>query len=152
MNMKKYNYMLIIFFLGNIILNNNLYSQNKSNLKLDVSGFKNSNGTARIIIFNSQTQKGFPDNYDLALDKKIVPIINNKVLFEFKDLPFGEYAITVHHDENNDMKVNKNFFGIPKEGLGCTNDAKGNFGPPSYEQAKVNFRIKNQTYIINIVN
>ena len=35
----------------------------------------------------------------------------------FKDLPQGSYAVSVLHDENGNGKMDKNFVGMPKEGL-----------------------------------
>ena len=40
------------------------------------------------------------------------------------------------HDENANGKIDRNFVGIPKEGYGTSNDAKGFMGPPKYEDAK----------------
>ena len=57
-----------------------------------------------------------------------------KVVFE--NIPDGEFAISLYHDENNNGKLDTGWFGIPKEGYGCSNDAKGNMGPPKYEDAK----------------
>jgi uncharacterized protein (DUF2141 family) len=54
----------------------------------------------------------------------------------FKDVKAGEYAISVFHDADEDGKLDTNFIGIPKEGVGASNDAMGTFGPPSYEKAK----------------
>ncbi|MNT83012.1 hypothetical protein D3C72_2228260 [compost metagenome] len=42
----------------------------------------------------------------------------------------------VYHDENNNGKLDKNFIGMPKEPVACSNNAKGFMGPPKYEDAK----------------
>ena len=31
--------------------------------------------------------------------------------------------------------MDRNFLGIPKEGVGASNDAKGHFGPPKFDAA-----------------
>jgi uncharacterized protein (DUF2141 family) len=54
----------------------------------------------------------------------------------FKNIPAGEYAISVFHDANGNGKLDTNFIGMPKEGVGASNDAMGSFGPPSFEKAK----------------
>jgi uncharacterized protein (DUF2141 family) len=51
-------------------------------------------------------------------------------------LPEGEYAVSLFVDENSNGKMDKNAIGIPTEAYGFSNDASGNFGPPSFEQAK----------------
>jgi len=54
----------------------------------------------------------------------------------FEDLPFGEYAVSLMHDENRNGKIDTNFLGIPKEGYGASNDAKAVLGPPKYADAR----------------
>ena len=51
-------------------------------------------------------------------------------------LPAGEYAIRVMHDVNNNGEMDSNFVGMPTEPWAMSNNAKGNFGPPKWEEAK----------------
>ena len=51
----------------------------------------------------------------------------------------GRYAVSVFHDLNGDGTLNTNFFGIPKEPYGFSNDARGRFGPPDYEAVVFEF-------------
>lgn len=39
------------------------------------------------------------------------------------------------HDENGNGKLDSNWLGIPSEPVGASNDARGQFGPPSFEDA-----------------
>jgi len=55
----------------------------------------------------------------------------------FLTLPSGTYAIKVFHDVNSNGKLDTNFMGIPNEPYGFGNDARGKFGPPSFEEAAV---------------
>ena len=54
------------------------------------------------------------------------------------ELPDGKYAIGIFVDANYNNKMDRNFFGIPKEQYGFSNDAKGSFGPPSFKDASFN--------------
>ena len=63
------------------------------------------------------------------------------MIFTINNLPEGVYAISAYHDENENQKLDTGWFGIPKERYGCSNDAKGNMGPPKYEDAK--FQLSN---------
>ena len=54
-----------------------------------------------------------------------------------RNVPAGEYAISIFHDVNGNEKLDRNFIGIPKEGVGSSNDAAGSFGPPSYDKPKL---------------
>jgi uncharacterized protein (DUF2141 family) len=60
---------------------------------------------------------------------------NGSAVCEFQGIAPGRYAVSVFHDENSNGKMDTNFIGIPKEGVGASNDAKGRFGPPKFEAA-----------------
>jgi len=47
----------------------------------------------------------------------------------------GQYAVTAHHDEDGDGTKNANLLGIPTEGYGFSNGAKGTTGPPAFDDA-----------------
>lgn len=121
-------------------------------ITITAQGFENSDGKARILLFSSKNEDSFPSKPDKAYRKKNVLIKNNKITITFKDVPYGNYAVSVHHDENDDDKVNTNWIGIPNEGLGSSNDAKGNFGPPSFDDAKFELNKMKLEIIINMVN
>ena len=40
------------------------------------------------------------------------------------------------HDENGNGELDANFVGIPKEPWGFSNNAKGKFGPPKWEDVQ----------------
>lgn len=130
-----------------------LYSQQKTGkITVQANGFKSSKGKARLLLFNEKEKKGFPMDIDKAMERVVVPIKQNKVIYTFENIPFGNYAVSVHHDEDDNDKVNTNFLGIPKESLGSSNDAKGNFGPPSFDKAKITLDKEELSIIINMVN
>ena len=58
-------------------------------------------------------------------------------------LPYGEYAVTLFVDFNENKKLDKNFLGIPKEQYGFSNNVMGKMSPPTFDQAK--FVIKGPT-------
>ena len=51
------------------------------------------------------------------------------------ELPPGTYAIGIFHDVNLNNKMDNNFFGVPKEQFGFSNNARALFGPPNFEDA-----------------
>lgn len=65
-------------------------------------------------------------------------------------LPLGEYAISVMHDENDNNRMDMSWFPYPHpgEGVGVSNDAEGNMGPPSYNDARFQFRSDGQVITI----
>ncbi len=98
----------------------------------EINEIKSDTGKLYVQIFKGQTnyQKSIAELSTIANAKK------GKVTITFNDLTAGEYAIRFFHDEDNDGKLATNLFGIPSEGYGFSNDAKPNFGPVSFENAK----------------
>lgn len=60
-------------------------------------------------------------------------------------LPAGRYAAQVFQDENRNHKVDRALFGIPKEGVGFSNDARIGLGPPKWADAVFDFKGEAQT-------
>ena len=50
-------------------------------------------------------------------------------------VPPGEWAAQAFHDENGNQEIDRGLFGIPKEGVGFSRDAKIVFGPPKWHDA-----------------
>jgi uncharacterized protein (DUF2141 family) len=142
-------FLLMTFFI--FISSKNAQTQT-GKIIVQVNGFKNNKGKARLLIFSTNEKEFFPKEKEKAYAKYVVPIKDNKVIFTFENLTYGDYAISAHHDEDNNGKVNTNFLGIPNESLGASNDAKGNFGPPSFEKAKITLNKEELSIIINLVN
>jgi len=65
-------------------------------------------------------------------------------------LPAGRYAVQAFFDENGNGKVDQMLFGIPKEGVGFSNDAKIVFSPPKFAAAAFAFDGKEQAIRLNL--
>ncbi len=61
----------------------------------------------------------------------------------FKELPDGEYALSIYWDKNDNGKLDSNMVGIPVEPYAFSNNAAGAFGPPAWNDAK--FVVKGDT-------
>lgn len=59
------------------------------------------------------------------------------VTVRIADLPEGEYGIALFHDANGNGKMDSNAMGIPVEDHAFSNNARGNMGPPRFEQVKI---------------
>lgn len=64
---------------------------------------------------------------------------DKKAVCEFSGITAGTYAVSVFHDENSNGKLDTKFMGIPREGVGASNDAKGHLGPPKFDAAALRF-------------
>jgi len=121
------------------------YSQN-GEIVINISGLRSDKGKCLLYLFNNK--KGFPNDAGKAINTAKGSILNGKATIVLKDIPDGEYAIGVIHDENGNGKMDTNFLGMPKEGVGVSNNAKGHFGSPSYEDSK--FRLNRKSLIMTI--
>ena len=103
-------------------------------LDVAVSGMHSDKGSLYVSLYNSE--KGFPRDPRGAIRLTHAPIVNGISTFRFTKLPPGTYAIACFHDENGNRKLDANFFGIPSEGTGISNNAAGFLGPPKFRDAK----------------
>lgn len=71
---------------------------------------------------------------DCALSAE-TPAVTGTTRVVIHNAPSGAVAIQATHDENNNKKVDRGLFGIPKEGIGFSNDAPISFGPPKWKAA-----------------
>lgn len=120
--------------------------ENLHNISVEVVNIKNATGIIRASLFSSK--KGFPSKPKHAYKITSSSITDNKSYFSFKGIRPGIYSVSVVHDENADGKLNTNWLGIPKEGVGSSNNPKSKFGPPSFKASS--FEISDSTVSLKI--
>jgi uncharacterized protein (DUF2141 family) len=119
-------------------------------IHVDILGIRNSTGTVDCALFDSPD--GFPTEFlHFATNVMVIKIRATKARCDFEDIPPGTYALAVIHDENMNGKLDTKWPGIPKEGYGFSNDAKGFLGPPSFSAASFQYDGQNLdlTIILN---
>jgi uncharacterized protein (DUF2141 family) len=109
-------------------------AQAPTTITVDMSAFRNDKGAALVALYASSA--GFPDHPDKAVQWLQAPIKDKHARAVFKNVRAGTYAVAVLHDEDGDHKMKTGIFGQPKEGYGCSRDARGHFGPPHFDAAK----------------
>ena len=103
-------------------------------VSIEISGIDDAKGLMSIGLYSDE--KGFPDD-GKEYKGADVKVTGQTVVYTFKDVPFGTYAIAVFHDTNSNGKLDKNFLGIPKEGYAFSNNVFGTFGPPDFKKTSV---------------
>ena len=89
-----------------------------------------SSGTVALVLFSSANTFG-----DLRDPARLETYpLGERDQYVLTDIPAGEYALLVYYDENENLKIDKNFIGIPTEPLGFSNNYRPK-GPPSYSRA-----------------
>ena len=145
--MKYMKLIFIFLFIAGIAI----AGDQRGTIHVKVTGLKNAKGWVVCHMFNNED--GYPTK-----SKKAMKYINDYDLkdgvaeFYFKDLPYGDYAFTVHHDENANKKMDTNFLGLPDEGWACSNNAMGfiGVGPPSFDDAKITLKSSMLTSVVEM--
>ena len=112
-------------------------SQQGGFIQVEIVGLRNDKGQVQCALFSSASD--FPKSGDKAVARAKSDISHGKASCEFSGIAPGTYAVSVFHDENSNGKLDTNFLGIPREGVGASNDAKGHLGPPKFEAAAFHF-------------
>lgn len=119
----------------------------KCTLTVVISKMQNDNGQVGICLFKNAD--GFPYS-ERAFECQYAKAKTNCTVYTFTDLEMGTYAVSLFHDANDNMKLDKNWLGIPKEGIGISNNAKATFGPPKFNDAKFVLDKSQQTITISL--
>jgi uncharacterized protein (DUF2141 family) len=69
---------------------------------------------------------------DACVYKAIVPAKQGETIATIAGLPPGTYAAQVYFDENDNDELDRNFIGIPREGVGFSNNPSFTFHAPSF--------------------
>lgn len=106
-------------------------------LTVKSEGFRNAKGEILFALYNKDGS--IPDEKYKKYFKKGISKIdkNGKATFTFTNLPEGNYAVNILHDENKNGKIDKKFLlPIPSEGIGFSNyESIGMSNRPNFSKA-----------------
>lgn len=102
-------------------------------LTVKIEGIESTDGYLYIALHNSD--KTWMTDQPPVQGQKL-PMTEKTMQVVFKDLPEGDYGVTLYQDENDNGHIDKNGIGIPTEPYGFSQNG-GSFGPPSFDSAKV---------------
>lgn len=105
-----------------------------ASLEVRVEGLKPLEGQVLLAVFDQAETwlRGKP------LKGALIKVEGDSVTVRFDELPEGaSVAVSAVHDLNGNGRMDKNAIGMPTEPYGFSNKAVGNFGPPSFEAAKI---------------
>ncbi len=103
-------------------------------MQVEVKGLRNNDGLVRLALYDRPELFPISGKAFIISD---VPIPYQGLSLLFSDLPPGEYALALFHDEDGDNVFDKGFLGLPLEGFGFSNDATVFFSAPSFSAAAV---------------
>lgn len=105
-------------------------------LIIRVTGMESGRGEIQYALYDS------PENFPKRsgrIAKGKVPVAPSVSTIIIKGLAPGYYAVAIFHDENFNDEFDQGIFGIPLETYGFSNDARGFFSAPDFDDAK--FRV-----------
>ena len=106
-------------------------------LEVVVSGVTSAEGNVLVALYSEAAT--FPKFESVFRNGKApAKVGDTRVVLE--DLPAGDYALAVFHDENGNDALDKNWLGFPKEDYGFSMARTKAFGPPSFQECLVVLR------------
>lgn len=114
-------------------------------LIVTINNVRSDSGQVRIALFNS------PETYlKNSFRSERMSATGQNCVFVIDQLPYGEFTFTVHHDENANGKMDKNFLGMPKEGYAFSNDARASFGAPSFGDCTLKLEASEMSVLVKL--
>jgi len=88
-------------------------------LTVTITDIREAQGSLMVAVVNSDA--GW-NNQEKPVASRKIAAAKGEMTFKFADLPAGQYAVQVMHDENDNGQPYTNFLGIPSEGYGFSNN------------------------------
>ena len=119
------------------------------NQVVKVTNLKKVKGTLYIGWYNKSAD--FPVN-DKAIFREEIEVSDlSEVTVQFDNIPAGKYAIAIFLDENDNYKLDRNLFGIPKEKYGFSNNVLPALRAATFEESVFSLTDdKRTTIVINL--
>ena len=119
-----------------------------ADLVVRIEGVRSADGDIRVAVHRRAAGVDFPDSAG-AVKAAMRPAAETGDLV-FAGLPPGDYAIAAFHDEDRDGDLNTNLLGMPTEGYGFSNDARGMFGPPGFDAAAFTINARDERPAVTV--
>ena len=116
-----------------------------ADLTVEVAGLKSTEGKVLLAVYDRSDDFLKQPARVAAVDAQ-----PGTVKLVISGLPAGDYGISVFQDVNGNGKLDKNVLGMPVEPYGFSNDADGNYGPPSFEQSRLHLPEAGRVATINL--
>ena len=119
-------------------------SASAGDLQIDLTDIRTHTGTLHMAVVDGPA--GW-SNQAKPVQAQSIKAEADQAHFVFKDLPAGDYAVLVTHDENGNGKLDTNMLGVPVEGYGFSNNREL-MRKPTFEEARVHVPAEGSTITI----
>lgn len=99
-------------------------------LTINITNLKSDNGQILVELLDEKEE---------SVDQYKLEVSENSAYLLIENLPIGSYSIQYFHDENENGTMDKNGWGAPTEAYGFSNNVRGGFGPPDFQETLFEF-------------
>ena len=120
-------------------------------LDVTVAGLRSAKGAVRVCLTTRPDH--FPNCQDDPAARRLTVAASGVgatgATLHFADLPSGDYALALIHDENGNARLDT-FAGIPREGVGFSRNPRLMFGPPRFAAAEMALRSGTDAEVVKV--
>jgi uncharacterized protein (DUF2141 family) len=118
-----------------------------ANLEITIDTIDDNKGNIMVAVYGEESSDNFVE--DSPIKGISIPAQEGEVSLNVS-LPAGNYAIAAYQDKNLNNKMDRYFFGKPKEPYGFSNDARRAFSAPKFEEAKFSLPEEGKSIVFSI--
>lgn len=142
--------MKLVFYLLFLLASLSVLGQEQLPITVKVTNIKQAKGTMRVAFYKKGS--GFPKEGTITFAKETKVSKAGELTMKFTDIPYGEYAIAVFQDKNQNQKIDKNLIGYPTEPFGFSKNFKPRFSEPEFEDCNVIISATNNLFTIKLLD
>ncbi|MDR1342816.1 MAG: DUF2141 domain-containing protein [Prevotellaceae bacterium] len=117
-------------------------TQAQQRLTIKIEGIEKIQGQLKVGFYTEKEEFAG----ETPLVGKIIKVNSKTAICVLDSIKDGQYAISIYHDLNSNGKLDKNWFGIPSEKYGFSNNPKVR-KTPTFEQCRFDFTKKKDLVI-----
>lgn len=140
-------YIICILFLW---LVQTVSAQEKPQVSIKIQNIKQAKGNMRVAFYKKGS--AFPKEGSITYAKEVKVNQAGEMIIDFTDIPYGEYAIAVFQDKNQNKKIDKNLVGYPTEPFGFSKNFKPKFSEPKFSDCNVVISPTNNLFTIKLID
>jgi uncharacterized protein (DUF2141 family) len=111
-----------------------------------VHGVRNADGQVVAVLYGNDPESFLKNGKRLA--RTVVPASAETVSLCLSSPGQGTFAVAAFHDEDSDLHLSKDFFGLPAEGWGLSNNPPFKLRKPRFQEAA--FQVHPGVFVIDI--
>lgn len=139
--------MRTLFIILSLLLLSFIPTSETFNLTVKIYSIENNKGVIELSLYNDPEK--FPKVGKTYRTVRLKPN-GSELVHKFSNLPKGEYAVCLYHDENANKTCDKNFIGVPTEAYAFSNDIRPKLSAPDFSSCSMLLN-KNRSISIKLV-